>query len=293
MRTLLTGASGQLGAYLLRALQRRGADCVAWSGTREEVLFGVPLRPVDLTDPGDVARAFREAAPTCVIHAAALARVGDCHRDPDRARRVNVDGSRILAELCQQAGARLVYVSTDMVFNGEQGNYREDDPPAPLSEYGRTKAAAEQAVLVNPNTSIVRVSLLYGPSLTGRPSFFDEQVMALRTGQPVTLFADEWRTPLDLHTAALALLAVADSDYTGMLHVGGPERLSRLEMGYQLAACLRLDPSPIVVTSRSQAPAAEPRPRDLSLDSSRWRSLFPQYPWPLMKDSLRILDVGS
>lgn len=288
MRTLLTGASGQLGAYLLRALQQRSEDCAAWSGTRTEALCGVPLRPVDLTDPDDLARAFRDAAPTRVIHAAALARVGDCHRDPERARRINVDGSRILAELCRQAGACLVYVSTDMVFSGEQGNYREDDPPAPLSEYGRTKAAGEQAVLVNPNTSIVRMSLLYGPSLTGRPSFFDEQVTALRTGRPVTLFEDEWRTPLDLQTAAQALLAVAASDYTGILHVGGPERLSRLEMGYKLAACLRLDPSPIVATSRSQAPAAEPRPRDLSLDSSRWRSLFPQHPWPRMGDALHV-----
>ena len=289
MRVLVTGASGQLGSYLLRELRRRGGEVVAWSGTRRGDLFGVPLRPVDLGDAGAVAGGFREARPDVVVHAGALAGVDDCHRDPGRAHQVNTHGTAVLAELAAAAGARFVYVSTDHVFDGEHGWYREEDPPAPLSVYGRSKAGAEAAVLAGPRAAVVRVSLLFGPGLTGRSTFFDEQVASLCAGRPLTLFVDEWRTPLSRAVAAEALLDLAFSDFTGQLHLGGPERLSRLEMGQRLAAFLGADPSGIVPVKREQAPAAEPRPRDTSLDSSRWRDLFPGQPWPVWEEALRQL----
>src|SRR3954469_18015415 len=287
MRFLITGASGLLGAYLLRELQGGDTAVAAWGHSKGGPLFGVTLRPVDLADPDGVAGAFRETRPDVIIHSAALARVGDCHRDPGRAWRVNAAGSAALAELAAASGARLVLVSTDMVFDGTQAPYREQAPPPPLSAYGRSRAAAEAAVLVGPRSAVARVSLLFGPALSGRPGFFDEQDAALRQGGPLTLFSDEWRTPLDLPTAARALVALARSDFTGLLHVGGPERLSRLEAGHRLAAFLGADPSVIVAARRDQAPAAEPRPRDLSLDSSRWRGLFPGLPWPGWEEALR------
>ena len=167
---------------------------------------GVSLRPIDLTD-GD-GRDRRPPPQTdlgdVVLHAAALARVVDCCRDPERARHVNTDATQTLAGLAADAGARLVLVSTDLVFDGENAPYRETHAASPASVYGWTKREAEVAVLAVPRSAAVRVSLLYGPSLHGRPSFFDEQVAALRAGRPVTLFRDEWRTPLDLVTAGHA-----------------------------------------------------------------------------------------
>src|SRR5690242_10181025 len=114
MRVLVTGASRQLGSYLLRRLRGR-ADVAAWSGTRRGDLFGVPLRPVDLADAGAVADAFRRDRPAVVVHAGALARVADCHRDPDHAARVNTAGTAALAGLAAGARARLLYISTDLV----------------------------------------------------------------------------------------------------------------------------------------------------------------------------------
>jgi dTDP-4-dehydrorhamnose reductase len=286
MRWLITGASGQLGGYLLRELAASGEPIVAWSGSPRGPLFGVDLRPVDLANPDGVAAAFREARPEGIVHAAALAMVRDCYRDPERARQVNTRGTEILAELAAAAGARFVLTSTDLVFDGERGHYREDDPPGPLSVYGRTKAAAEGPTLAAGGV-VARVSLLYGPTLVGRPAFFGEQVMALRAGKPVTLFEDEWRTPLSLETAVRALLAVARSDFRGVLHVGGPERLSRLEMGRRLAAYLGVDSSVIRVARREEFAAPEPRPRDTSLDSGRWRRLFPGQQWPTLEEALR------
>ncbi len=287
MRLLITGASGQLGAYLLRELSGRSAAVTAWSGGRAGDLFGARLLPVDLTARDAVVAAFRAARPDVVIHCAALSTVAGCHREPERAESVNVGGTRLLAELAEGAGARLVYVSTDLVFDGEHGGYREGDAPAPLSVYGRTKLRAEGVVRAAPRGLVVRVSLLFGPTLIGRPSFFDQQLAALRQRRPCTLFSDEWRTPLSLPTAARALIALAESDYPGLLHLGGPERLSRLEMGRRLAAFLGAEASVIVPARREEVPAPEPRPRDTSLDSSRWRGLFPRQSWPAFEPSLR------
>src|SRR5262245_2099978 len=142
-RILLTGASGQLGGYLLRELAGLGVPVSAWSGSRPGRLLGLDLRPVDLADPDAVAAAFREARPDLVLHAAALSRAADCFRDPGRAERVNAGGTAVLAELAGRAGARLVFVSTDLAFDGERGWYREDDDPAPVLVYGRTKVAGE------------------------------------------------------------------------------------------------------------------------------------------------------
>jgi dTDP-4-dehydrorhamnose reductase len=292
MRLLLTGASGQLGGYLLRECRARGESVVAWSGHRRGELFGYPLRPVDLADADAVATAFDEARPDVVVHGAALATVSACQREPSRAEQINAHGSALLTELAEQAKVRLLHISTDMVFDGERGGYREDDAVAPLSVYGRTKAAGERGVLACLRNLVVRVSLLFGPTLIGRPSFFDEQMSALREGRPIALFHDEWRTPLSLLVAARGLLALATSDAVGLIHIGGPERLSRLEMGQRLATFLHYDPAPIVSATRLSAPAAEPRPRDLSLDSSRWRRLASLQPWPAWDDALSELMLS-
>jgi dTDP-4-dehydrorhamnose reductase len=227
-----------------------------------------------------------------VLHTAALANVSSCQHEPERARSINTQGSAVLAELADRAKVPVIHVSTDMVFDGEHAPYREEDAVSPLSIYGRTKAEAEQVVGAYPRHTVVRLPLLFGPTLVGRPAFFDQQALALRQGQPVTLFHDEWRTPLSLLSAARALLALVAAIVSssvaslGLLHVGGPERLSRLEMGQRLAAFLGCDATRIAAVSRNRVAAAEPRPADLSLDSSRWRSLFPHQEWPTWEEAL-------
>ena len=286
-RILVTGASGQLGAYLLQELRRRGADAVAWSGSRSGSLLNFPLRPVDIGDRDALVQAYREAHPAIVIHAAAISRIDDCYREPTMARRVNVEGTAVLAELCQQAGSRLVYVSTDLVFDGERGGYRESDRPSPLSVYGRTKHEGEQPVLTTDRSAVVRSSLLFGPALSGRASFFDLQLRSLRCGTPLALFEDEWRTPSSLLATARTLLAIAASDFCGLIHVGGPERLSRWDMGQRLATFLGEDASAFAKLKQADLPLPEPRPRDVSLDCRLLREKFPETPWPSWGEALQ------
>ncbi len=292
-RLLITGASGQLGSYLLAELRRRGRSAVAWSHQRGGQHFGFPLTPINLANDEQIERGFSSARPATIVHAAAMSRMDECYREPELAQRINVGGTRRLAELARASGARLVFVSTDLVFDGEQGNYRETDPARPLSCYGRTKREAESFVLDCPSSVVVRISLLFGPSLCGRPTFYDQQRAALRERRSFALFYDEWRTPLAYPVAAAALLAIADSTVTGLLHVGGPERLSRYEAGRRFAQFLGLDPTPLESRSRLDAPLAEPRPADTSLDSSRFRSLFPTLDWPDYRQSLERLNAQA
>jgi len=276
MRVLITGASGQLGAYLLRAL---GADddakVVAWSGTRAVERFGVACTPIDLTDRDAVARAFEAAAPDVVIHAAAMAKPTQVYREPDRARAINVVATQQLVELAADRHARLIFTSTDMVFDGEAGRYTERDEARPANHYGQTKLDAEQRVLEGDDTLVLRMALMYGPTLSGEAGFFDQQIGRLRRGERITLFEDEWRTPLALEAGARGIVALMRRELTGRYHFGGPQRMTRLEFGQRLAARFELDASLIEAVSRLSFPADEPRPRDISLDSSALYAALP------------------
>jgi dTDP-4-dehydrorhamnose reductase len=290
-RILVTGASGQLGSYLLREMRSRDLPATAWSRRPNVELFGYRCRSVDLCEVDDVVTAFREAKPDVVIHAAAMSGVADCFRDPTHARRTNTTATRLLAELAERQPARFIYVSTDLVFKGTKQWYTETDCPAPLSVYGQTKAAAERGVLNHQHHLVLRISLLFGPSINDRPSFFHQQIESLQKGTPCSLFNDEWRSPLSLAVAAKGLLAAAASDVSGILHLGGTERMSRLEMGQRLARVLGKDERLCKAACRDDVPAAEPRPCDTSLSSELWDQVIRGLPRPGYEESLRSMQL--
>jgi dTDP-4-dehydrorhamnose reductase len=287
MRLLITGASGQLGGYVLRELSGTATPVTAWCHRRGGNLFGFALQPVDLRQRDAVAAAFHKARPTAVLHFAGYPAIADCFRHPDTAWDINAQGTALLAQLAADAGARIVYTSTDLVFDGSRGNYDERDEAGPLSVYGRSKLAGEPAVLAASTGVVARVSLMFGPTLIGKPYFFDQQLQKMRAGQEVGWFEDEWRSPLALAAAAKALLALVTSDITGLIHLGGPQRLSRYDMGRAVAAAYRLDPALVQPIPQTSVSTPEPRPRDVSLNSRLWRSLFPQAWWPDVEEACR------
>jgi dTDP-4-dehydrorhamnose reductase len=260
-KAILTGGTGLLGGYLIPALQLRGADVLACGGP------GRATAGLDLADQSALAELFQRMKPEVVIHTAALSAIADCARDPDLARRVNVEGTLNVARAAEAVGSRLVHVSTDLVFDGEHAPYDERAEARPCSVYGATKLAAETEALSTRRAVVVRVSLLFGPTRTARRGFFDQQLESLRAGAPLSLFEDEWRTPLSLRGASESLAAIAVSEIDGLLHLGGPERMSRYEMGVRLARVAGCSAEGIARASRTAAPG-ERRPRDVSLDSS-------------------------
>jgi dTDP-4-dehydrorhamnose reductase len=286
MRVVLTGASGQLGSYLAECLVRAGHRLVAWSGSSEGERAGVPLKPVDLTSAGETERALAEADAEVVIHAAAMSAAEAVRRDPARGRVVNVEATGRLAAWCSRLGRSLVFTSTDLVFDGSQGWYREDDPAEPLLAYGKTKREAERLVLGVPGGLVARVSLLYGPSRCGRKAFFGQTIAALRSGRTQTLFDDEYRTPIDLASAARVLVRLAEARTTGLIHVAGTERMSRFELIRRAASALSLDTELVLANHRADVVLPEPRPADVSLDTSRLAALVPDLRRPTIEQAL-------
>ncbi|MBL8822983.1 MAG: SDR family oxidoreductase [Planctomycetia bacterium] len=291
MRLLITGASGHLGQRLVKAACKAGYQVTAWTSPRHGSLLPMNLdarfMPVELTDPEQVAAAFCQARPLAVIHAAALSTIAECYRDPVRAFRINGEATRQLVGLCVAGVTRLIYVSTDLVFDGSQGNYSEHDPPCPQTLYGKSKLDGERVVLHHPGHLVCRLSLLVGKGTKERRLFFDQQVQSLRQGQPIQLFTDEWRTPLGIQAAAEALIRLATSDYSGLLHLGGPERLSRYEMGCTLANLLGVSTQLVQGVTQTSMKSSETRPSDVSLNSQAWRSLLPDSAWPGYSEVVR------
>jgi dTDP-4-dehydrorhamnose reductase len=286
MRIVVTGASGQLGRYLIAGLKDGPHEIVAWGGTFQGSVEGCPVRPVELTDRSAVARALEDSDPDVLIHAAAVSSALAARGDPARSLAVNVLATEFLSQWAAARDRRLVYTSTDLVFDGSSSWYKEDDEANPILMYGQTKHAAERFVLAMPRGLVVRLSLLFGPSRTGKEGYFDRTTAALKSGMPLAFFTDELRTPLHYASASRILIRLAASETGGLIHVGGPERLSRYELMRRVAAVLGIDPHLVQPNLRADVPLLEPRPADVSLNSSRLIAQFPDLAPPQIEETL-------
>jgi len=290
-RLLVTGAAGFLGAHLAEQASRAGWTVIAHvrdSRSAAPWLDALERSARDLAETEAIAAWVDALAPDAIVHAAARSRAADCDRDPELAQRVNVAATRELALACARRGRRFVHVSTDLVFGAAPappGGFSERDPPAPISCYGSSKLEAEIALqAADPRALIVRLPLLLGPSHGRGLGASDALLAAVERGERPLLFEDEWRTPLDVRSAALALLELARTKLAGVLHVAGPERMSRFELGLRVLrqSGLRADQARAALraTNRAAMGLADSRPADVSLDASRARK------------SLRTLLVG-
>jgi len=293
MRIVLTGASGSLGAYLVESLLRRGHEVIAWSGSGVGERFGVPLVPLNLEDEEAIADRLDLDDPAAVLHAAAMSAAESVRRDPERGNRINVLATQRIADWCARRNRRMVYTSTDLVFDGSRSWYREDDPAEPILAYGRTKRDAEPAVVAVPGGLVARLSLLFGPSHSGRDAFFDRAIAALSLGEPQSFFDDEFRTPLDLSTAANVLVRLTEMQVAGIVHVAGSERMSRHELMSRAASALGLDGALVRANQRHQVASSEPRPADASLDTTRLLDWLPDLERPTVERALTDSTFGN
>ena len=280
MRILITGAGGLLGGRLSTLLSAEHETTALVR--RSPAPAGIATVSADLVDEVAVETVLGSVRPGAVIHCAALADAEICERDPERSRRENEVATRTLARACRHAGARLISISTDLVFGGHRSFSTEESETNPVSEYGRAKLKAETAALQEcPESVIFRVALLCGPGYGPRLSASESIARRLRAGNTLSLFEDEWRTPIDPESVAQAIqAALLRPKLTGIFHIGGAERLTRVELGGKVAATLGLSTSLIRNSRRSAHPGA-PRPEDVSLDLRRARAELGWAPRPL------------
>ncbi len=226
----ITGAEGFIGSYFLQTARKKG-----WAfGIPAHEVIGLSRAMLDLTDSDAVRERFRRDQPALIIHCAALSRSVVCEQEPALARKVNVEVTKLLADLAREAA--FVFFSTDLVFDGRKGWYDETSPVNPLTAYAETKAAAEQIVLENPRHTVIRTSLNGGISPAGDRSFNEELRRAWRAGKIPRLFVDEFRCPIPAVETARTVWELVERGATGLFHVAGKERLSRWQIGELLAA---------------------------------------------------------
>ena len=192
---LISGGSGFLGHNLILGLAREHRVIAGFHSTRLDLEHAVAVH-LDVTQPAQLAEQFTRLKPDLVVHAAALSQPDECERHPGRAQGVIVDGSRNMAQASREFGFRLIHISTDLVFDGTKGNYTEEDQVRGISVYSRAKIEAERIVReIAPSAVILRIAVLYGPGNRNHPGFVDTVMARWRSGQPMTFYVDQYRTP--------------------------------------------------------------------------------------------------
>ena len=267
-RLLITGANGLL-----------GNKAVVLASRNYEVMplhHAKPLHDnsleVDIVNKEQVLSIFRKLRPNAVIHAAAETNVDKCETQKERALNVNVKGTQNVAEACDEVGAKLVHISTDYVFDGEKGHYKEEDKPNPISYYGLTKLEGERQVVAHcRNYVILRTSVLYGWH-PWKQNFATWVISQLRQNKEISVVEDHYNTPTLADNLAEMILQALQRDLKGLYHASGSERISRYEFAKKIAESFQLDSNLIKPAKMSQLAAwIAKRPRDSSLSTDKIR----------------------
>jgi dTDP-4-dehydrorhamnose reductase len=281
VKLLVTGASGLLGTKVCE-IALRGNHEVYSAHCQHFPLYGTPAE-FDILDTEAEARIFDKIKPEAVVHAAALTDVDKCECEKELAWKTN------LARLCKKHRVFLIYISTDYVFDGEKGTYKEADNPAPINYYGFTKLKGEEAVKAMGECCIVRGSVIYGskPS-TGKTNFALWLLNKLERKNAVEIVTDQWNSPTLNVNMAEMILEVLEKKTYGIFHLAGATRLSRFDFANHVAESFNLDPQYIKPVRSEQIKWIAKRPKDSSLNVDKAKRILETKPMEIRR-SLRIM----
>jgi dTDP-4-dehydrorhamnose reductase len=277
MKIVITGSNGLLGQKLVAALRHdpqvqlvatsRGAD-------RTPIPLGPQYRSMDITVQAEVDEVFATTMPEVVIHTAAMTNVDACELDPAACQLQNVTATEHVVQAAKRHGCHFIHLSTDFIFDGENGPYREEDVPAPLSIYGQSKLDAEQLVMNAglAKWAIGRTIIVYGIAEgLSRSNVVLWAKSALEKGQPIKVVDDQWRMPTLAEDLADGCIRIAKRGATGIFNLSGPDGMSILELVQRVGAFFHLDTSvvtPVKSDSLGQ-PARRPPCTGFVLDKAR------------------------
>lgn len=266
LKLLVTGASGLLGSKLCELAIRKNHEVYSVY-SQHEPLIGKPIQ-LDVSNENDVETTFKQIKPEAVVHAAALTDVDKCELEKELAWKINVDGTRNIAELCGRNQVFLVYVSTDYVFDGTKGMYKETDNPAPINHYGFTKLKGEESVKDLANQScIARSSVIYGSiPATGKINFALWLLDKLKRKEKVAIVTDQWNSPTLNVDLANMMLEVLERKLSGIFHLAGATRINRYEFAKCIAETFSLETNLITRAFSEDIPWIAKRPKDSSMN---------------------------
>jgi len=293
-KLLVTGASGFLG-WNVASIARSDWKVFGIYNRHQTKIEDVSMTRLDLSEYDDLKRLFNDIRPDAVIHTAAVSNPNYCEMHPSESRKINVNASLAIAGLCSMISIPLVFTSTDLVFDGSSPPYSETSMVNPVNVYSEHKVVAEEMIKdVYPEATICRMPLMFGYSGSINQGFTSQMITALKKGEKLNLFSDEYRTPVDAQSASKGLLLFL-SKGKGVIHLGGQARISRYEMGLLTAELLACGTSGIVSVKQKDIPMAAKRPADVSLDSSKALSMG--YATMNIKDALKetikMIEIGE
>lgn len=262
-RLLITGGSSYVGQHLV-LLASADYDITYTYFSRDPLTTsGFRGQKLDMRNHEAVLKLVREVRPEAIINLAGSNRVDDMQK-------VIEEGAQAITVAAAEVNARLIHISTDVIFDGCHAPYKEESTPNPLHEYGQAKATAERIVQRWANHVIVRTSLIYGLSRMDRST--EWIAMRLRQGETVNLFTDQMRNPVWVMTLCEACLELLEHPYRGILHVAGSQVMSRAELGQKLLDWWKVTPRETLVYA--PCPAEAPWPLNTTLDLSKAKQIL-------------------
>jgi dTDP-4-dehydrorhamnose reductase len=248
---------------------------------------GNGLRPLDLLDEAAIRSTIEQVRPSLCVISGALTNVERCEAESSVAEALNARAPAVAAVACRAGGGRSVYLSTEYVFDGAAGPYREEDPVCPISVYGRTKLEGERGVLAaDPGALVVRTTVVFSFS-PGDKNFHIQLIERLGAGQPMRVPVDQFSSPTWAPFLG-ATLADLPGDVTGVLHVAGGEVMDRVAFARRAATALGLDPGLILPVRTGELGQRASRPLQAGLRVERLAALG--HPPPSLEDALA--EVG-
>jgi len=265
MKILITGANGFLGYYLVQQLLDKNFSVIATGKGECRLPFtdhqNFSYVEMDFTDPFSVHDVFEAAKPDIIVHAGAMSKPDECEMNQMKAYMVNVEGTVQLLINAEEFKSFFVFVSTDFVFNGDTGMYKEEDAPRPVNYYGRTKLEAEEAVKEYENGwAIVRTVLVYGKNHTGRANILSVVKEKLEQGDEYSVVDDQQRTPTYVEDLANAIVSIIEKKIAGIFHISGKDILTPYQMAIKTADFLGLNKSLIKKVTAAEFSQAAKRP---------------------------------
>lgn len=263
-KLLITGATGLLGANLVRQAARP-YEVTGWARSWANVPPGRACCCVDLTDRELTLEGLQELRPEVMIHCAAMTDVDRCENEPAAARIMNVDATRTLAEWSAQHGCHFVFISTDSVFDGQSGNFSEEERPAPVNEYARTKQGAEEAVRACRSDALILRTNFYGWNFKEKASLGEWMLEKLAGRERLTAFTDVRFNPLLVNDLAKIIFDLIARRAAGVFHAGARNECSKYEFALMLAEIFDLDASEVLSISIGDSALRAARPRNSTL----------------------------
>lgn len=272
-RLLLTGGSGLLALNWACALRQQW-DIILGTHLHAVELLGTTSCRISLDEPASLCRDVKKLSPDLLVHTAGLTNVDLCEKDPSRAFLENVKIAENVARVAEITGIRLIHISTDHLFSGDQSMCSEDACPQPLNEYARSKYLAEKSVQqLCPHALIVRTNF-FGWGHANRHSFSDWIIHSLRAGKVIYLFDDVYFTPLIADAVALAAHELVYLKASGIFNLVGNARLSKYDFAYKLARHFSLPTELIKRDQIANANLIANRPKDMSLSDTKIKNIL-------------------